>query len=111
MNAGLRQYKQASCRIAIPTGLPEDMQDRLREVLAVTSEAKRGGEATALLHQITTEADFAWMVLLIHVKPFDVGMTIEQLEKFYGEFGFETIQNEPLLMTRQPQRPKLVKVH
>lgn len=111
MNIGTRQYRQASCRIAIPTGLPDEMKDTVREVLGVMSGSKRNGEATALMHQITAEADFAWMTLLIHVKPFDDGMTAEQLEKFYGKFGFAVIQHEPILMARSPVKPKIVRPH
>jgi len=111
MNAGPRTYKSASCRIAIPPGLPDEFHEQVREVLGVASESRRAGEATALMHQITAEADFAWMILLIHVQPFDDGMTAEQLERFYSKFNFVTIQAEPLLMSRLPQKPKLVSSH
>jgi hypothetical protein len=111
MNAGERHYKQASCRIAIPPGLPEEFHEQVREVLGVASNSKRSGEATALMHQVCSEADFNFMVLLLHVKPFDDGMTAEQLEHFYSKFGFVVIQHEPLLMSRVPQKPKLVRSH
>lgn len=111
MNLGQRTYKQASCRIAMPKALPEEMQHTVREVLGVMSSSKRNGEATALLHQVTTEADFAWITLLIHVEPFDDGLTADQLEKFYQKFGFVVIQQEPLLMARSPVKPKIARPH
>lgn len=111
MTAGPRAYRQASCRIAIPPGLPEEFHEQVREVLGLVSESKRSGDATALMHQITAEADFAWMILLLHVQPFDDGMTAEQLERFYSKFGFVVIQHEPLLMSRLPQKPKLATSH
>lgn len=111
MNAGRRKYKSASCRIAIPEALPDEMKDTVREVVSVSSEAKRTGQATALMHQITAEADFAWITLLIHVEPFGDGMTDEQLERFYSKFGFARIQDEPLLMARSPEKPRLARHH
>lgn len=111
MNPGLRYYKRASCRIAIPEGLPVEFQDQVREVLSVASDDKRGGQASALMYQICTEADFAWITLMLHVKPFADGMGDEQLKSWYGKFGFVEIQADPLLMARSPQPPKIRRLH
>ena len=112
MMPGIRQHKSASLRVAIPEGMPEDLSSQLRELLSVKSEFKRNGEATALMYQVTSEADFAWMVLFLHVKPFEDGITEEQLIKFYRKFGFEVVQTDPvLLMSRLPARPKLARVN
>ena len=104
MTPGLRKHRQASLRVAIPA-LPEDMTPVTRELIDVKSDNQRKGHATALMHQVTLEADKQWMTLLIQVKPFADGMTVEQLKKWYGRFGFVEIQAEPCcLMARSPQR-------
>lgn len=111
MTPGLRQYKAASCRVAIAMGLPEDMRDQTREIVGVQSTNPRKGHATALLHTVTAEADREWMTLLIHVEPFDDGMTGEQLMKWYGRFGFVKIQDDPVLMARSPQPPLIARMN
>lgn len=109
MTPGLRQHKQATLRIAIPTGLPEHMQPHMREILSVASGRPRSGQATALMYQVCQEADTACKTLLLTVAPFGEGMTAEQLQKWYTKFGFGVIQDEPLMMARQiqPNRIKL----
>ncbi len=107
MNPGLRAYRQASLRVAVPDGLPEDMRDDIREIVAVHSDAPRKGHATALLHQVCAEADHDRKTLLIHVQPFDDGMSAEQLRKWYARFGFIEVQTNPCLMARSPEKPRI----
>ena len=110
MTPGFRHYRQASLRVVIPQGLPVEMQDPVREIISVHSDAPRKGHATALLHQICAEADRHWLTLMIHVEPFDDGaMTGEQLRKWYSRFGFVEIQTEPCLMARSPQKSKIAR--
>jgi len=111
MEPGLRTYKQASLRVAVASGLPIDMHELTREILSVKSDAPREGHATALLYQTCAEADKWWMTLVIQVRPFDDGMTMEQLQKFYTRFGFLKIQDEPVLMARSPQLPNNPRMH
>lgn len=111
MDAGLRQHKSASLRIAIAEGLPESMRPLTREVVDVRSENPNKGHARALLHEVCTEADNYWVTLLVQVHAFDDGMSDEQLVKFYSRFGFEQIQVEPILMARSPQLPKIARIH
>jgi len=112
MTPGPRIHHSASLRVAIPESLPEEMRDDIREILAVATTNPRKGHATALMHQVMAEADFAWVTLMIHVKPFANGMTLEQLAKWYARFEFVEIQSEPvLLMARSPQKPRIVRVH
>lgn len=112
MKLGRRFHKQASLRIAIAEALPEDMHAGTREVVSLESDNPRKGHATALLHQVCAEADIDGIVLLLMPKPFGDGMTEEQLEKWYGRFGFTTVQTVPAkLMARQPhvvRAPRLV---
>jgi hypothetical protein len=105
MDIGERFHKSASCRIAVPEGFPEDMQDGMREVVAIASTNPRKGHATELLHEVCREADIAGIVLVLRPDPFAAGMDAEQLAKWYGRFGFQQIQTEPaVLMARPVQR-------
>jgi len=117
MNVGPREYRRASLRIAIADGVPEDMRERVREILSVQSSTQRQGDATALMWQTCAEADMHWITLLIHVKPFSRGMDEERLERWYAKFGFIKIQDKTddgaaaVLMARNPQRPAIQRVH
>jgi GNAT superfamily N-acetyltransferase len=107
---GLRTHKRASLRIAEPTSVPDDMRANLREIVSLQSDDHGKGHAKALLHQVCAEADRANVVLMLHVKPFADGMTLEQLEKFYEGHGFARIQDEPLLMARAVQTLHVARV-
>jgi GNAT superfamily N-acetyltransferase len=100
MPAGRRAHKSATCRVDIPEGLPQDMRDGIREIVAVESSNPRKGHATALMHELCTDADAAGIVLLLRPHPFAPGMDSEQLVNWYTRFGFEPIQGEPVLMAR-----------
>lgn len=100
MQVGLRKWKSASLRIGEPD-IPAHMRPHMREVLDVKSENPRNGDATRLLYQVCAEADKAFTTLLLMPAAFDAGMNTEQLEKWYAKFGFERIQDEPVLMARQ----------
>ena len=110
MTPGPRYHKQASLRIAIPTSLPEEMRDHVREIIDVRSEDRRKGYARALMHSICAEADREWKTLFLHVEPFDDGaMSAEKLELFYQKFGFRLIQQRPMLMARDPEKPRIMR--
>lgn len=116
MILGARSFKQASCRVAIADGLPEEMREGTREIVAVASENPRKGHATALMYSVCAEADVSGIVLILMPRPFGDGeMSAGQLEKWYGRFGFVTVQTDPaVLMARQPvihARPRLAVVH
>jgi len=117
VEVGLREYKAASLRIAIAECLPEHMRALVREIVSVQSTNPRKGDATALMWQTCAEADKWWFSLLVHVKPFDDGMSMEQLLHWYAKFGFVKIQDAAddgtpaVLMVRNPQPPKIQLVH
>lgn len=111
MNPGLRTHKQSSLRVSVPMSMPEDMRDRMRELIDVHSDNLRKGHATALLHQVCAEADRSGKTLMIHVEPFGNEMTAEQLQKWYGKFGFVVVQDKPCLMARSVQESKIVRAH
>jgi hypothetical protein len=103
MTPGIREHRQSSCVIGIPLGLPDHMRSGIREVLNVISKSQRRGEATALLQQVCDEADRSGHILILKPVPFAEGLDAEQLERFYGKFGFVTTQEEPdRLMVRPP---------
>ena len=117
MTPGLRTHKQASLRIVIAEGLPEKMRPMTREIVGVQSSNPRKGDATALMWQTVAEADKWWVTLLVHVKPFDDGMSMEQLQHWYAKFGFVKIQDAAddgtpaVLMARSPQQPVVQRIH
>ena len=105
MTPGLREFKGATLRVAVPESVPEDMRHGLRELLSVHASNPRKGQATALMHEVCAEADRSGFVLMLRPEPFGDGMTQDMLEAFYGRFGFTRIQAEPVvLMCRDPRR-------
>lgn len=104
MTPGLRDYKQATLRVAIPECLPEEMREKTREIVSVHSANPRKGHATLLMHQVCAEADRSGMVLILMPAKFDEGMGDEKLQRWYAKFGFALIQETPPLMARQVQR-------
>lgn len=111
MTPGLRTHKQATLRVAVPSGLPPEYWEPVREIIGVYSGARRNGHATALMHQVCAEADRATITLMITVKPFADEMNGDQLKRWYGRFGFIEIQAEPCLMARSPQQSRIVRAH
>lgn len=103
MTPGLRKLKSASLRVAVPMGLPSEMRPHIRELLDVRATNPRRGHATALLGKVCKEADEEWFTIMVQVKPFADGLTLDQLLKFYGRFDFVKIQDEPCLMARSPR--------
>lgn len=106
MNPGPRTHKQATLRVAICEALPVEMWERTRELIAVRSEDRGKGHASALMWQVCAEADKAWLTLIVQPAPFDNGPPIERLRKWYTKFGFVEIQAEPCIMSRSPAPPK-----
>ena len=98
---GQRSNAYASCKLAIPTALPKDMQGPVIELRSLkTRKDKRGkGFASALLAEVCEEADKARRFLFLHCEPED-GLELEPLANFYIKHGFQPIQAEPLLMLR-----------
>jgi len=97
MNTGTIRHKGASCRVAIPKGLPLEMWSGVREIASLeVPEAKRGqGIGSALMRKLTREADRSSKVLFLTAAEPD-------LVPFYERFGFGVIQFDPILMSRSP---------
>lgn len=108
MSPGLRNHRSASLRVAMATGLPEDMRELTRELIDVRSSNPRKGHANGLMAEVCHEADAWWITLLIQVRAFgDAPMDDAKLERFYKKFGFRRIQDSPLLLARSPQLPTI----
>lgn len=109
MTPGLRDHKGASLRIAVPDAVPEDMRERIREIVSLSSSNPRKGYATTLMWSVCHEADKAGFVLMLQPIPFDDATDAEKLKRFYGKFGFVEIQQEPVvLMARQPKNAPVI---
>lgn len=103
----------ASCTIRKCMALPPHMRDGTREVHALrTDVGQRGrGFATTLMHKVCRQADEYNVTLVLFVDPFlvDKGeseatiMGQDALEAWYcTTFGFQKIQQEPMMMARAP---------
>jgi N-acetylglutamate synthase-like GNAT family acetyltransferase len=91
-------------------GIDDSVTEGLLEVKSVkTAKPQRHqGHATRLLEDVCKEADGAKMLLVLTPEQFDNGpIGSKQLQSWYARFGFEVIQDKPVLMCRDP----VVSVH
>lgn len=97
MNTGTIRHKGASCRVAIPKGLPVDMWQDIREIasLEVPEELRGRGIGSALMRKLARDADRSRKVLFLTAAE-------PALVPFYERFGFGVIQFDPILMSRVP---------
>lgn len=106
MNPGPRTLGNATLTIGECRALPKDMRAATRELsgLFVPIESRHSGHATALMHDVCSEADETGITLVLFVQPFDdPDLSRAQLADWYARrFGFVPIQAEPLLMARMP---------
>lgn len=72
------------------------------EVSSLRTEpgARKQGYGTQLMQSICRDADIERVVLVLSPKAYDSGPN--ELDKFYGRFGFIQIQRAPVLMARMP---------
>lgn len=106
MKPGIRQHGPATLKLSHNKLVPAHIRGGVLELthLIVPEQHRRNGYASLLMQKVCAEADEAGKVLLLMPKPYDViGMDREQLVAFYERFGFQAIQQRPvLLMARQP---------
>lgn len=95
---GKRQYMDATCNVRMNTGLPLRSQKLVYEVHNLqTAPGMRGkGQGTKLMQQICADADRLGKILMLVSDN-------TQLEKWYNKFGFERVQEKPILMFRHPK--------
>jgi predicted GNAT family acetyltransferase len=104
MKPGTRQHGPATLKLSFNTTVPAHMRGGVLEVTHVfTPEQHRGkGYASLLLQKLAAEADEQQKVLLLMPKPYDdQPLNTDELADWYSRFGFEPIQQEPLLMARR----------
>jgi GNAT superfamily N-acetyltransferase len=102
---GERTLGPARCLLRVPQ--IRDIPPNLREVaeLEVPSAEQRKGYGTTLMHSVCREADKHGFVLMLAPQPFGdhIAMSRADLAMWYRmEFGFQAIQEEPLIMARAP---------
>ena len=97
MKLGKRQLGAASCRLGPSDALPAHLRDviEVSEVF-VPEWHRRKGIASRLLRQVCDDADAHGKVLMLMPGGDD------WLTAWYSKFGFVQIQNNPVLMARQP---------
>lgn len=99
---GPRELNGATCHL-MAVDLPAHIARRTRQVvgLTVAIHLRGQGRASALLREVCAEADREEFMLVLEPKPTDGTLTQQQAEDWYGRFGFQTIQTDPIrLMVR-----------
>jgi len=112
MKTGFRRVGPASCVVAVAMGIPERLRAQCFELLAVhvPEKHRNKGYATTLIHSVCRDADAANNHLILTVDPYlhpkrhEVdGMGKADLKSWYEvRFGFQQIQESPILMMRPP---------
>lgn len=128
MRPGVREFRDASLKISIPTCVPEHMRERTREVshLFVMPAARRNKLATALMNFICQEADACQMTLVLTARDYDEPAMHDdestaaiptpdetQLVAWYQRFGFIVLQVTPTgtFMARQVrEKPRILPI-
>jgi N-acetylglutamate synthase-like GNAT family acetyltransferase len=85
--------------------LPPEMAS-VMEVLGVSTQPahRKEGHASALMREVIRDADKTKTVLILSPRPFGhIGLL--NLRSWYEKFGFVQIQQNPVLMARQPLPP------
>lgn len=98
----------ASAIIAESEAVSPRMRSQILEVrsVQVPIEDRRKGHGSRLLNKICSDADIMGRVLFLNPDYGDnQSMTNEQLEEWYGRYGFVRVQSEPVvLLARKPQK-------
>lgn len=97
MKAGFRSMRTASCNLR-QSALFDVPPPNLLELTNFQAFQQGKGHGTALMKQLCTEADMCGMNLMLMAES-------ERLRDWYsGRFGFNVIQEEPLIMIRYAKR-------
>lgn len=105
MKPGIRQHGPATLKLSFNSTVPANLRGGVLELthLIVPSQHRGQGYASLLLQKVCAEADEAGKVLLLMPKPYgDAPMDRDALQGLYERFGFEVIQERPVLMARRP---------
>lgn len=96
--------EHARCIVARTDAVPEHMQERIREVSKVYTDAghRKQGYGTQLMQQVCEFADLNNFVLILTPSPQANTITKDKLMDWYKRFGFVKTQDSPVLMARAP---------
>ncbi len=105
MNPGKRYNGSASLELVRMAGIDKSVSDGLLEVKSVhtAKQSRRQGHASKLMVEVCEEADKAKVILVLTPEQFDNGpIGTQQLKNWYAQYGFNVIQEKPVLMCRDP---------
>lgn len=105
MQPGTRTDGPASLELVRMAGIDGSVTSGLLEVKSVhtAKTQRRQGHASSLLNLLCKEADESGTILVLTPAQFDNGpIGTQQLKSWYAKFGFEVIQEKPVLMCRDP---------
>lgn len=74
--------------------------------LNTISSHRSKGYASQIMQRIIDDADRCCRVLMLHPEPYGL-ISATDLISFYQRFGFIVIQDEPVIMARQPNIDQL----
>lgn len=104
MEAGLLAMGHASMKLTPLAGL-EDRHLLTISDLKTDEEHQNKGEATRLMEEACRRADMSTFLLILSPVPFNGSpLSAQNLERWYGKFGFKKIQDKPVMMCRDPKR-------
>ena len=86
-------------------GIDKSVSDGLLEVKSMhtAKPSRRQGHASKLMAEVCDEADKANVILVLTPEQFDNGpIGTQQLKNWYAKYGFNVIQEKPVLMCRDP---------
>ena len=97
MKTGTVQLGNASLHLGYSQIVPPPQRGFAREIteLFVPEKHRGKGEATALLNDVCEQADQYDIMLILIADTKKLGL-------FYERFGFEVIQQSPIVMVRSP---------
>lgn len=92
---GKRTFGPASLKLSYSQAMPADMRGGFREIWEVwCPEDSRGrGYASGLMRNVCAQADRAGLILILFPGS-------ESLADWYLTFGFDIVQENPLMMSR-----------
>lgn len=97
---GTIQMCGASCLLSVHPDMPDDKVRVLSHL--TTNKRQRGkGNGSKLLQRVCNKADEAGIILILTPHAYgDISLTNDKLIEWYTRHGFETIQQDPILMMR-----------
>lgn len=106
MTPGRRHLGHAELQVRLPQINVKNIENARELAHFNVPEHKRGlGNGSRLLAKVCREADGASKALILTVRPYDgAERSTEQLEAWYGRYGFAAFQREPeVMMIRLPK--------